>query len=180
MSDALKYLIKARPEAMGSYFTFLKEAGKHLVEVAELVWLKHVVHESKVFDGFGVAWNGSANVEVIRHVSQFPPLVLSQPAYFNLAFAGSNNALDWVVGIAGEVFVDQKTMALFSMLFGAGIVVFADRAEAKGGLPPTGRFSQSVVNAGLSAHTVGDGRAASRKRQHRGPVWSTASRVSGR
>jgi nitrite reductase/ring-hydroxylating ferredoxin subunit/alkylhydroperoxidase/carboxymuconolactone decarboxylase family protein YurZ len=30
MSDALKYLIKARPEAMSAYFTFLKEAGKHL------------------------------------------------------------------------------------------------------------------------------------------------------
>lgn len=30
MSDALKYLIKARPEAMGAYFTFMKEAGKHL------------------------------------------------------------------------------------------------------------------------------------------------------
>ena len=30
MSDALKYLIKARPDAMGAYFSFLKEAGKHL------------------------------------------------------------------------------------------------------------------------------------------------------
>ncbi len=30
MSDALNYLIKARPEAMGSYFTFLKKAGAHL------------------------------------------------------------------------------------------------------------------------------------------------------
>ena len=30
MSDALNYLIKARPEAMKSYFAFLKEAGKHL------------------------------------------------------------------------------------------------------------------------------------------------------
>lgn len=30
MSDALNYLVKARPEAMGSYFKFLKEAGKHL------------------------------------------------------------------------------------------------------------------------------------------------------
>jgi nitrite reductase/ring-hydroxylating ferredoxin subunit/alkylhydroperoxidase/carboxymuconolactone decarboxylase family protein YurZ len=30
MSDALKYLIKARPEAMGAYFSFLKETGKHL------------------------------------------------------------------------------------------------------------------------------------------------------
>ena len=30
MSDALKFLVKARPEAMGHYFAFLKDAGKHL------------------------------------------------------------------------------------------------------------------------------------------------------
>jgi nitrite reductase/ring-hydroxylating ferredoxin subunit/alkylhydroperoxidase/carboxymuconolactone decarboxylase family protein YurZ len=30
MSDALTYLVKARPEAMGSYFQFLKLAGSHL------------------------------------------------------------------------------------------------------------------------------------------------------
>ena len=30
MSDALNYLIEARPEAMKAYFTFLKESGKHL------------------------------------------------------------------------------------------------------------------------------------------------------
>ncbi len=30
MSDALDALIKARPDAMGHYFSFLKEAGKHL------------------------------------------------------------------------------------------------------------------------------------------------------
>ena len=30
MSDALAYLAKARPEAMGSYFKFLKLAGSHL------------------------------------------------------------------------------------------------------------------------------------------------------
>lgn len=30
MSDALSYLVKARPEAMGHYFAFLKEAGRHL------------------------------------------------------------------------------------------------------------------------------------------------------
>ena len=30
MSDALNYLIKARPEAMTAYFSFLKESGKHL------------------------------------------------------------------------------------------------------------------------------------------------------
>jgi nitrite reductase/ring-hydroxylating ferredoxin subunit/alkylhydroperoxidase/carboxymuconolactone decarboxylase family protein YurZ len=30
MSDALNYLVKARPEAMTSYLSFLKESGKHL------------------------------------------------------------------------------------------------------------------------------------------------------
>lgn len=30
MSDALNYLIKARPEAMGAYFAFLKDTGKYL------------------------------------------------------------------------------------------------------------------------------------------------------
>lgn len=30
MSDALNFLVKARPEAMGHYFRFLKDAGKHL------------------------------------------------------------------------------------------------------------------------------------------------------
>lgn len=30
MSDALEYLVKARPEAMTAYFAFLKQAGKHL------------------------------------------------------------------------------------------------------------------------------------------------------
>jgi uncharacterized protein len=57
---------------------------------------------------------------------------LPEAAYFNLAAAGSVRALDWLIGILGEIFVDQKTMALFSLLFGAGIVVFADRAAAKG------------------------------------------------
>jgi nitrite reductase/ring-hydroxylating ferredoxin subunit/alkylhydroperoxidase/carboxymuconolactone decarboxylase family protein YurZ len=30
MSDALNYLVKARPDAIGHYFKFLKECGKHL------------------------------------------------------------------------------------------------------------------------------------------------------
>ena len=33
-------------------------------------------------------------------------------------------------GVLGEVLVDQKFMALFSMLFGAGIVVFHERARS--------------------------------------------------
>ena len=54
------------------------------------------------------------------------------PPYFNLSAGGSETWLDWAVGILGEVFVDQKFMALFSMLFGAGMVLFIDRAAEKG------------------------------------------------
>lgn len=57
---------------------------------------------------------------------------LAEAAYFNLDAQGSEHWLDWLVGGAGEILIDQKTMGLFSMLFGAGIVLFAERAEAKG------------------------------------------------
>ena len=71
MSDALNFLVKARPEAMGHYFKFLKEAGKlpvvRLSEFAEsslnfklFVWVedfmsKHrVAHElrKEIYDRF--------------------------------------------------------------------------------------------------------------------------------
>ena len=52
--------------------------------------------------------------------------------YFNLSAGGSENWLDWTVGVLGEIFVDQKFMGLFSMLFGAGMILFIDRAAARG------------------------------------------------
>ena len=55
--------------------------------------------------------------------------------YLNLSAGGSESWLDWAVGIGGEIFVDQKFMGVFSLLFGAGILLFIERAEAKGGRP---------------------------------------------
>ena len=52
--------------------------------------------------------------------------------YFNLSAGGSETWLDWAVGIFGEVFVDQKFMGLFSLLFGAGMILFIDRASSRG------------------------------------------------
>lgn len=79
------------------------------------------------------------NLDLVRGVAVLGILVmnavsygLGTAAYFNLDAAGSVTALDWLVGALGEVLVDQKFMAIFSMLFGAGIVLFADRAAAKG------------------------------------------------
>ena len=52
--------------------------------------------------------------------------------YFNLSAGGSETWLDWTVGVFGEIFVDQKFMGLFSLLFGAGMILFIDRASGKG------------------------------------------------
>ena len=53
--------------------------------------------------------------------------------YLNLSAGGSETWLDWAVGLFGEIFVDQKLMGLFSLLFGAGVVLFLGRVEARGG-----------------------------------------------
>ena len=53
--------------------------------------------------------------------------------YLNISAGGSETWLDWAVGIFGEIFVDQKFMGLFSLLFGAGVILFIDRASARGG-----------------------------------------------
>ena len=57
---------------------------------------------------------------------------LGSAPYFNLSAGGSETWLDWTVGIFGEIFIDQKFMGLFSLLFGAGMILFIDRAAARG------------------------------------------------
>lgn len=57
---------------------------------------------------------------------------LPDAAYFNLRAVGTDTRADWFIGGFNEIFVDQKMMGLFSMLFGASIVLFCDRADANG------------------------------------------------
>lgn len=80
-----------------------------------------------------------ASLDVIRGVAILGILVmnalsfgLDRAAYFNVSAGGVSQPLDWVIGITTMVFVDQKMMALFSLLFGVGVVIFAERAAAKG------------------------------------------------
>ncbi|MGB3186615.1 MAG: hypothetical protein WBB15_12200, partial [Ornithinimicrobium sp.] len=56
---------------------------------------------------------------------------LADTAYFNVSADGVEQPLDWIIGVLTMVFVDQKMMALFSLLFGVGVVIFAERAAAK-------------------------------------------------
>lgn len=57
---------------------------------------------------------------------------LGSAAYFNISASAPQSTASWIVGALGEILVDQKFMAIFSMLFGAGIVLFSERAEATG------------------------------------------------
>lgn len=53
-------------------------------------------------------------------------------AYLNPSAYGSLDGLNGMVWGVSHLLTDQKMMALFSMLFGAGIVLFCERANAAG------------------------------------------------
>jgi len=57
---------------------------------------------------------------------------LSKAGYVNVSADGIGQPLDSLLGVLTMVFIDQKMMALFSLLFGVGVVIFAERAAAKG------------------------------------------------
>ena len=84
---------------------------------------------------------------------------LDQAAYFNVPAGGTNNSVDWTIGVVAMVFFDQKMMALFSLLFGVGVVIFAERAASKS-RPSTGlslwRFALLGI-AGLVHISIWDG-----------------------
>ena len=79
------------------------------------------------------------SLDAIRGVAALGILVmnatsfgLASAGYYNLDADGSDNVLDWTIGVLSMILVDQKMMAIFSLLFGVGVVVFAERAQAKG------------------------------------------------
>lgn len=67
---------------------------------------------------------------LIMNIQSFAMPVL---AYSNPTSYGNFEGINWWVWACSHVFADQKFMAIFSMLFGAGICLFADRVEARGG-----------------------------------------------
>jgi len=82
------------------------------------------------------------SLDLIRGIAALGILVmnsiafgLDDAAYSNLEQGGNSTLLDTAIGVLARILVDQKMMALFSLLFGVGIVIFADRAEAKGRRP---------------------------------------------
>ena len=78
-------------------------------------------------------------IDVLRGVALLGILVINiqlfampQVAYFNPTTYGDLKGANLYVWLAGRMLADQKFMTIFSMLFGAGIVLMASRAEARG------------------------------------------------
>lgn len=55
--------------------------------------------------------------------------------YFNPTALGDRGPLDFGIWLIGHLFFDQKFMTIFSILFGAGILLMTSRAEASGARP---------------------------------------------
>ena len=56
-------------------------------------------------------------------------------AYLNPTAYGNLTGLNRVVWTLGHLFADMKFISIFSMLFGAGVVLFATRLESRGQRP---------------------------------------------
>jgi len=59
--------------------------------------------------------------------------------------AGSHTGLNLACWYAGQIFFEGKMRALFSMLFGAGVVLLTQRAEERGGLRPRGIYYRRTL-----------------------------------
>lgn len=82
----------------------------------------------------------SANLDILRGLATFGMFYVSAVAYglphaafFNLQSPGTNRWPDWVAAVVGEIFFDQKAVALMALLYGAGVVHLTSRVEAHGG-----------------------------------------------
>lgn len=69
---------------------------------------------------------------------------MPEAAYFNPMAYGGTDVLNLAVHGAQAIMADQKFMALFSMLFGAGLVLLVDKLESTGRSPLKIHYSRNI------------------------------------
>ena len=91
-------------------------------------------------------------IDLLRGVAVLGILLLNiqsfsmiESAYFNpTAYGDFNGVNSWVWGLS-RLFADQKFMTLFSVLFGAGIVLMSESAQAAGRRPGLAHYRRMAV-----------------------------------
>ena len=81
-----------------------------------------------------------ASLDILRGFAVLGILVMNiqmfsmpEAAYLNPTAWGDLTGLNLVTWLVGHLLTDTKFISIFSMLFGAGVCLFSDRAEARGG-----------------------------------------------
>jgi uncharacterized protein len=72
-----------------------------------------------------------------------------EAAYFNPTAYGDLTGANYAVWLATHLLADQKMMTIFSMLFGAGIVLMASGREATGRSPAAAHYRRMLVLLGF-------------------------------
>jgi uncharacterized protein len=80
------------------------------------------------------------SLDVLRGVAVLGILIMNiqsfsmiEAAYMNPSALGDLTGLNKWISILSHIFADQKFMTIFSILFGAGILLMTSKAEARGG-----------------------------------------------
>ena len=90
----------------------------------------------------GIAVMGIFSVNVIG-------FAMIEPAYLNPAAFGGYRGVDLAMWLANYVLIDGKMRSLFSMLFGASMLLVIDRAEASGRSPARVHYARMVTLLGF-------------------------------
>jgi uncharacterized protein len=90
----------------------------------------------------GIAVMGIFSVNVIA-------FAMIQPAYFNPGAFGGHRGADLAMWLVNYVLIDGKMRSLFSMLFGASMLLVIDRAEASGRSPVRTHYARMVTLLGF-------------------------------
>jgi uncharacterized protein len=88
----------------------------------------------------GIAVMGIFSVNVIA-------FAMIEPAYFNPGAGGGHTGIDLATWVANFILVDGKMRSLFSMLFGASMLLVMERAEAGGHSAAAVHYARMVVLA---------------------------------
>ena len=91
------------------------------------------------------------SLDILRGVAVLGILIMNiqsfsmiSASYINPAAYGELSGMNKTVWMLSHVLADQKFLSIFSILFGAGILLFSDRVEQRGYLPARFYYNRLV------------------------------------